>query len=376
MKIKNQDKSNKPRESKSTFEEFLETIAVNKYKKSSNIQSNQIKGTKEKEVKMTKETEQKQKKTVKKGLNQIKNEGKKSKTDKKIESIRNLKKTEDPRSTKIEEKLKKSPNSFGKNPHSPRIKKCRVNVRNVCKKKGYSKLNSRVEKYLKTNIMDSLYLGRSKPQPVKNAVYKSGNESNNEKKIKRGLQTENEQKKSREVTQTMTEDEQQKSVELSQKTENEQEKSREVTQTITEDEQQKSFELRQKTENEQEKSQVVTHTMTKDEQQKSVELRHKTQNELEKSVEAKSKEIEIKPEISVQREVKKTPEHKDNSTKDCLNMIAEDCKRSEDLKNKSIDNNQKEDKGKSIITERPEQDLLKIKVKKVFIFYFIQTLNK
>ena len=305
MKIKNQDKSNKPRESKSTFEEFLETIAVNKYKKSSNIQSNQIKGTKEKEVKMTKETEQKQKKTVKKGLNQIKNEGKKSKTDKKIESIRNLKKTEDPRSTKIEEKLKKSPNSFGKNPHSPRIKKCRVNVRNVCKKKGYSKLNSRVEKYLKTNIMDSLYLGRSKPQPVKNAVYKSGNESNNEKKIKRGLQTENEQEKS-----------------------------------------------------------------------KSVELRHKTQNELEKSVEAKSKEIEIKPEISVQREVKKTPEHKDNSTKDCLNMIAEDCKRSEDLKNKSIDNNQKEDKGKSIITERPEQDLLKIKVKKVFIFYFIQTLNK
>ena len=347
MKIKNQDESDKPRESKSTFEEFLETIAVNKYKKSSKIQINQIKGTKEKEVKMTKETEHKQKKTIKKGLNQIQNEGKKSKTDKKIESIRNLKKTEDPRSTKIEEKLKKSPNSSGKNPHSPRIKKCRVNVRNVCKKKGYSKLNSRVEKYLKTNIMDSLYLGRSKPQPVKNAVYKSGNESNNEKKIKRGLQTENEQEKSREVTQTMTEDEQQKSVEL-----------------------------RQKTENEQEKSQVVTHTMTKDEQQKSVELRHKTQNEQEKSVEAKSKEIEIKPEISVQREVKKTPEHKDNSSKDCLNMIAEDCKRSEDLKNKSIDNNQKEDKGKSIIAERPEQNVLKIKVKKVFIFYFIQTLNK
>ena len=344
--MKNQYESDKPQESKSTFEEFLETIDVNKYKKSSNIQSNQTKGTKEKEVKMTEETEQKQKKTIKKGLNQIKNEGKKSNTDKKIESIRNQK-TEDQRSTKIEEKLKKSTNSYGKNPHSPRIKKCRVNVRNVCKKKGYSKLNSRVEKYLKTNIMDSLYLGRSKPQPVKNAVYKSGNESNKEKKIKRGLQTENEQEKSREVTQTMTEDEQQKSVEL-----------------------------RQKTENEQEKSQVVTHTMTKDEQQKSVELRHKTQNEQEKSVEAKSKEIEIKPEISVQREVKKTSDHKDNSSKDRLNKIAEDCKRSEDLKNKSIDNNQKEDKGKSIITERPEQDLLKIKVKKVFIFYFIQTPNK
>jgi len=315
--MKNQYESDKPQESKSTFEEFLETIDVNKYKKSSNIQSNQTKGTKEKEVKMTEETEQKQKKTIKKGLNQIKNEGKKSNTDKKIESIRNQK-TEDQRSTKIEEKLKKSKNSYGKNPHSPKIKKCRVNVRNVCKKKGYSKLNSRVEKYLKTNIMDSLYLGRSKPQPVKNAVYKSGNESNKEKKIKRGLQTENEQEKSREVTQTMTEDE----------------------------------------------------------QQKSVELRHKTQNEQEKSVEAKSKEIEIKPEISVQREVKKTSDHKDNSSKDRLNKIAEDCKRSEDLKNKSIDNNQKEDKGKSIITERPEQDLLKIKVKKVFIFYFIQTLNK
>ena len=57
----------------------------------------------------------------------------------------------------------------------PKLMKCRVNLKNICNKKGYSKLKSRVEKYRKTNRMDSIYLGSSKPVTGLNPVYEPDN---------------------------------------------------------------------------------------------------------------------------------------------------------------------------------------------------------
>ena len=57
----------------------------------------------------------------------------------------------------------------------PKLRKCKVNLKNICNKKGYSKLKSRVEKYRKINRMDSIYLGSSKPVTGLNPVYEPDN---------------------------------------------------------------------------------------------------------------------------------------------------------------------------------------------------------